>query len=69
MLLNKHEPVIVAGCDCSRMGDSTRIKFIQSEISVIVSSAEERAIYGVVYYWDLYDFKDTLLVFSYQVTV
>ena len=59
---------LVAGCGRNGTDKAANLKFIRPEIPAMISSAEERVVYLGRHYWDLYDFKDTLLVFTKEVT-
>ena len=59
---------LLAGCGRSGTDKAAGLKFVRPEIPAMISSAEERAVYLGRHYWDLYDFRDTLLVSAREVT-
>ena len=59
---------LLAGCGRSRKESSAPLRFTLPEIPTMISSPEERAVYLGRHYWDRYDFQDTLLVSSNEVT-
>ena len=60
---------VLLGSGCGRSPEKVaKAEFFLPEIPTMISSPQERAVYLGRHYWDRYDFQDTSLVFSSQVT-